>query len=71
MCIATWFVVIVFLALKLKERNTFALFGAAGNILTVLFYVVQYNRIMAHVEQNGYSPTTKNSNKQKNDKNNG
>ncbi len=70
LCTATWFIIVIFLALKLKECNAFVLLGAVGSILTVLFYVMLYNRMMSYVEQNAYPPTSQNSDKQ-NDKNNG
>lgn len=44
-------------------NNSYALLGAIGSILAILFYVVLYNRMMAYVENNAYRAT---SNKKKN-----
>lgn len=54
LCVVTWLTVILLLALKLKESDSFALLGAISGMLAVLFYMVLYNRMMVYVERHAY-----------------
>ena len=54
LCAAAWVGVIVWLALKLRGSGAYALLGAVGGMLAILFYVVLYNRMMAYVEKRAY-----------------
>lgn len=59
LCALAWVGIVVSLGLKLKESGAFALLGAVGSMLAILFYVVLYNRMMAYVENRAYSPDGK------------
>lgn len=54
LCALAWVGIVVLLGLKLKESGAFALLGAVGGMLAILFYVVLYNRMMAYVEHWAY-----------------
>lgn len=56
LCIAVWIGIMLWVALN----NSYALLGAIGSILALLFYVVLYNRMMAYVENNAYRATSDN-----------
>ena len=54
LCIAAWTGLIIWTALKLRGSGSYALLGAIGSMLTILFYMVLYNRMMAYVESRAY-----------------
>lgn len=56
LCIVLWIGIMLWVALN----NSYALLGAIGSILALLFYVVLYNRMMAYVENNAYRATSNN-----------
>ena len=56
LCIVVWIGIMLWVALN----NSYALLGAIGSILTLLFYVVLYNRMMIYVENNAYRTTSDN-----------
>ena len=56
LCIVVWIGVMLWVALN----NSYALLGAIGSILAMLFYVVLYNRMMAYVENHAYRATSDN-----------
>lgn len=56
LCIVVWIGIMLWVALN----NSYALLGAIGSILAILFYVVLYNRMMAYVENNAYHATSDN-----------
>lgn len=56
LCIVVWIGIMLCVALN----NSYALLGAIGSILALLFYVVLYNRMMAYVENNAYRATSDN-----------
>lgn len=56
LCIVVWIGIMLWVALN----NSYALLGAIGSILAILFYVVPYNRMMAYVENNAYRATSNN-----------
>lgn len=56
LCIVVWIGIMLWVALN----NSYALLGAIGSILAILFYVVLYNRMMAYVENNAYRATSDN-----------
>lgn len=56
LCIVVWIGIMLWVALN----NSYALLGAIGSILALLFYVVLYNRMMAYVENNAYRATSNN-----------
>lgn len=60
LCIVVWIGIMLWVAQKLKDSNSYALLGAIGSILAILFYVVLYNRMMAYVENNAYRATSNN-----------
>lgn len=60
LCIVVWIGIMLWVAQKLKDSNSYALLGAIGSILAILFYVVLYNRMMAYVENNAYRTTSDN-----------
>lgn len=60
LCIVLWIGIMLCVAQKLKDSNSFVLLGAIGSVLAVLFYVVLYNRMMAYVENNAYRATSNN-----------
>ena len=45
---------VIVTASKLRENDAFTLLGAIGGLLSVLFYVVLYNRMMVYVEKHAY-----------------
>ena len=45
---------IIWTALKLRGSDSYALLGAVGGMLAILFYLVLYNRMMAYVEKRAY-----------------
>lgn len=55
-CVVVWIGIMLWVALN----NYYALLGAIGSILAILFYVVLYNRMMAYVENNAYRATSNN-----------
>ena len=57
LCFTAWIGIIIWTALKLRDSNSYALLGATGGLLAVLFYVVLYNRMMAYVEDHAYQAT--------------
>lgn len=54
LCIVVWIGIMLWVALN----NSYALLGAIGSVLAVLFYVVLYNRMMIYVENNAYRATS-------------
>ena len=54
------------MALKLRGRDSYALLGAIGDMLALLFYVVLYNRMMAYVEHRAYRAVPDQKNETKN-----
>lgn len=56
LCIVVWIGIMLWVALN----NSYALLGAIGSILALLFYVVLYNRMMIYVENNAYRATSNN-----------
>lgn len=56
LCIVLWIGIMLWVALN----NSYALLGAIGSILAMLFYVVLYNRMMAYVENHAYRATSDN-----------
>ena len=40
--------------MKLRGSDSYALLGAVGGMLAILFYLVLYNRMMAYVEKCAY-----------------
>lgn len=56
LCVVVWIIIMLWIALN----NSYALLGAIGSILTLLFYVVLYNRMMAYVENHAYRATSDN-----------
>lgn len=44
----------IWTALKLRGSDSYALLGAVGSMLAILFYLVLYNRMMAYVEKRAY-----------------
>lgn len=60
LCVVMWISIMIWTAEKLKDSNSYALLGAIGSILAILFYVVLYNRMMAYVENNAYRATSNN-----------
>ena len=56
LCIVVWIGIMLWVALN----NSYALLGAIGSILAMLFYVVLYNRMMAYVENHAYRATSDN-----------
>ena len=56
LCIVAWLSIMLLIALN----NSYALLGAIGSILAMLFYVVLYNRMMAYVENHAYRATSDN-----------
>ena len=60
LCAVVWIGIIIWTALKLRGSDSYALLGAIGGLLAVLFYVVLYNRMMAYVESHVYEPSAGN-----------
>ena len=60
LCIVAWLSIMLWTALKLQDKKSYALLGAIGSILALLFYVVLYNSMMAYVENNAYRATSNN-----------
>lgn len=60
LCIVAWLSIMLWTALKLQDKNSYAFLGAIGSVLAVLFYVVLYNRMMIYVENNAYRTTSDN-----------
>ena len=56
LCVVLWIGIMLWVALN----NSYALLGAIGSILAMLFYVVLYNRMMAYVENHAYRATSDN-----------
>lgn len=56
LCIVAWIGIMLWVALN----NSYALLGAIGSILALLFYVVLYNRMMIYVENHAYRATSDN-----------
>lgn len=56
LCIVVWIGIMLWVALN----NSYALLGAIGSILALLFYVALYNRMMAYVENHAYRATSDN-----------
>ena len=56
LCVVVWIIIMLWMALN----NSYALLGAIGSILAMLFYVVLYNRMMAYVENHAYRATSDN-----------
>ena len=54
LCVVAWVGIILWTALKIRA---YALLGAIGGMLAVLFYVALYNRMMAYVEKRTYPAT--------------
>ena len=52
--VAAWIGLILWTGAKLRGSGAYALLGATGSMLAVLFYVVLYNRMMAYVENHTY-----------------
>ena len=56
LCIVVWIGIMLWVALN----NSYALLGAIGSILALLFYVALYNRMMVYVENHAYRATSDN-----------
>lgn len=56
LCVVVWIIIMLWVALN----NSYALLGAIGSILALLFYVVLYNCMMAYVENHAYRATSDN-----------
>ena len=56
LCIVVWIGIMLWVALN----NSYALLGAIGSVLAILFYVVLYNRMMVYVENHAYRATSNN-----------
>ena len=54
LCVAAWIGIMIWTTLKLRGSDAYALLGAIGSMLAILFYVVLYNRMMAYVENRAY-----------------
>ena len=54
LCVVAWIGIIIWTALKLRGSDAYALLGAVGGMLAILFYLVLYNRMMAYVEKRAY-----------------
>ena len=54
LCVMAWIGIVIWTALKVRGSDSYALLGAAGSMLAILFYVVLYNRMMAYVEHHAY-----------------
>ena len=52
--VVAWIGIIIWTALKLRGSDSYALLGAIGSMLAILFYVVLYNRMMGYVENHAY-----------------
>ena len=57
LCVVAWIGVIIWTAVKLQGSDSYALLGAIGSMLAILFYVVLYNRMMVYVENHAYRAT--------------
>ena len=57
LCIAAWTGLIIWTALKLRGSGSYALLGAIGSMLAILFYMMLYNRMMVYVENHAYRAT--------------
>lgn len=57
LCVVAWIGIIIWTALKLRGSDSYALLGAIGSMLAILFYVVLYNRMMVYVENHAYRAT--------------
>ena len=55
LCVVVWIGIMLLIALN----NSYALLGAIGSILALLFYLVLYNRMMIYVENHAYRATSK------------
>ena len=53
LCVVAW-IGIIWTALKLRGSDSYALLGAVGGMLAILFYLVLYNRMMVYVEKCAY-----------------
>ena len=53
LCVVAW-IGIIWTALKLRGSDSYALLGAVGGMLAILFYLVLYNRMMVYVEKRAY-----------------
>lgn len=60
LCIVAWLSIMLWTALKLQDKKSYALLGAIGSILALLFYVALYNRMMVYVENHAYRATSDN-----------
>ena len=60
LCIVAWLSIMLWTALKLQDKNSYAFLGAIGSVLAILFYVALYNRMMAYVENHAYRSTSDN-----------
>lgn len=64
LCVVAWIGIIIWTALKLRGSDSYALLGAIGSMLAILFYVVLYNRMMVYVENHAYqNPNSEEMNK--------
>lgn len=54
LCVVAWIGIIIWTALKLRGSDSYALLGAIGSMLAILFYVALYNRMMVYVENHAY-----------------
>ena len=66
LCVAAWIGLVIWMALKLRGSDAYALLGAIGGMLALLFYVVLYNRMMAYVEHRAYRAVPDQKNETKN-----
>ena len=66
LCVAAWIGLVIWMALKLRGSDAYALLGAIGSMLALLFYVVLYNRMMAYVEHRAYRAVPDQKNETKN-----
>lgn len=56
LCVLAWGGLTIMIEIKLHGTDTFALLGAIGGTLAVLFYLILYNRMMIYVEKRAYRP---------------
>ena len=57
LCVVAWIGMIIWTVMKLRGSGSYALLGAIGSMLAILFYVVLYNRMMVYVENRAYWAT--------------
>ena len=63
LCVAAWIGIVIWTALKLRGSDAYALLGAIGSMLAIIFYMVLRNRMMIYVEDHAYRGDRSYSNK--------